>query len=107
MTKEVAPSRTTHQNTTSQPNVIKLKALRICVIIVTDTPRRMAINKNIPARTPTKISCLKAHRLDSYQATNERADRQECSVPKYIFIEAQRSMDIDTLPGSQNAEPVE
>jgi len=45
MTKEVAPSRTTHQNTTSQPNVIKLKALRISVIIVTDTPNRMAMNK--------------------------------------------------------------
>jgi hypothetical protein len=46
MTKQVTPSRTTHQNTTNQPNVIKLKALRISVIIVTDTPHRMAINKN-------------------------------------------------------------
>ena len=45
MTKQVAPSRTTHQNTTNQPNVIKPKALRISVIIVTDTPHRMAINK--------------------------------------------------------------
>ena len=45
MTKQVAPSRTTHQNTTNQPNVIELKALRISVITVTDTPHRMAINK--------------------------------------------------------------
>ena len=45
MTKQVAPSRTTHQNTTNQPNVIELKALRTSVIIVTDTPHRMAINK--------------------------------------------------------------
>ena len=45
MTKQVAPSRTTHQNTTNQPNVIELKALRISVIIVTDTPHRMAMNK--------------------------------------------------------------
>ena len=46
MTKQVAPSRTTHQNTTNQPDVIELKALRISVITVTDTPPRMAINKN-------------------------------------------------------------
>ena len=52
MTKQVDPSRTTHQNTTNQPNVIKLKALRISVIIVTDTPPRMAINKN-PSRKDT------------------------------------------------------
>ena len=45
MTRQVVPSRTTHQNTTNQPNVIELKALRISVIIVTDTPHRMAINK--------------------------------------------------------------
>ena len=45
MTKELVPSKTTHQNTTNQPDVIKLKALRISVIIVTDTPPRMAINK--------------------------------------------------------------
>jgi hypothetical protein len=45
MTKQVALSRTTHQNTTNQPNVIRLKVLRISVIIVTDTPHRMAINK--------------------------------------------------------------
>jgi len=52
MTKQVAPSRTTHQNTTNQPNVIKLKALRISVITVTDTPHRMAINKK-PSRKDT------------------------------------------------------
>ena len=45
MTRQVAPNRTTHQNTTNQPNVIELKALKISVIIVTDTPNRMAINK--------------------------------------------------------------
>ena len=45
MTKQVAPNRTTHQNTTNQPDVIKLKALRVSVITVTDTPHRMAINK--------------------------------------------------------------
>ena len=45
MTKQVAPSRTTHQNTTNQPDVIELKALRISVIAVTDTPHRIAINK--------------------------------------------------------------
>jgi hypothetical protein len=44
-TKQVAPRKTTHQNTTNQPGVIKLKALRISVITVTDTPHRIAINK--------------------------------------------------------------
>ena len=52
MTKQVAPSRTTHQNTTNQPDVIELKALRISVITVTDTPHRMAINKK-PSRKDT------------------------------------------------------
>ena len=45
MTKQLAPRRTTHQNTTNQPDVIKLKALRISVITTTDTPHRIAINK--------------------------------------------------------------
>jgi len=45
MTKQVTPSRTKHQNTTNQPNVIKLKALRISVITVRATPHRMAMNK--------------------------------------------------------------
>jgi hypothetical protein len=45
MTKQVTAIRIAHQNTTNQPNAIKLKALRISVIIVTDTPHRMATNR--------------------------------------------------------------
>jgi hypothetical protein len=52
MANAVDPSRATHQNTTNQPDAIKLKALDISVITVTDTPHRMAINKK-PSRKDT------------------------------------------------------
>jgi len=45
MTKEVDPRRTTDQNATNQPYVIKVKVLKTSVIAVTDTPPRIATNK--------------------------------------------------------------
>jgi hypothetical protein len=44
-TKQVAASKITHQNTTNQPNAIKLNALKISVMTVMDTPHRRATNK--------------------------------------------------------------
>jgi hypothetical protein len=45
MTKEVDPRRTTDQNATNQPYVIKVKVLKTSVIAVIDTPPRIATNK--------------------------------------------------------------
>lgn len=54
VTKQVHMNKATPQNANSQRDVIKLKALRISVIIVTDTPNRMAVNKNNSRKKPDK-----------------------------------------------------
>ena len=106
MTKRVAPSRTTHQNTTDQPDATRLKVLKICVITVMNTSPRIATNKHSRKDT-TKISRLKAHSSDLYQATNETADRRGIFGDQSSSIEAQKSIDSRFSPGPQNAALVQ
>ena len=85
MTKEVDPRRTTDQNATNQPYVIKVKALKTSVIAVIDTPPRIATNKKHSRKDTDRDFVFKGARvrfIDSYQATYENGGHIS-SVTKY------------------------
>jgi len=63
MTKEVDPRRTTDQNATNQPYVIKLKVFKTSVIAVTDTPPRIATNKKHSRKDTDKDFVFKGARV--------------------------------------------
>jgi len=77
MTKEVDPRRTTDQNATNQPYVIKVKVLKTSVIAVTDTPPRIATNKKHSRKGTDKEFVFKGARVRFIDpATYETADTQ-------------------------------
>ena len=79
MTKEVDPRRTTDQNATNQPYVIKVKVLKTSVIAVTDTPPRIATNKKHSRKDTDKDFVFKGVRvrfIDSYLPLMKRRTRK-------------------------------